>query len=378
MPHAPEPDEDDLDAIPRPHPVFHVEQALLGALLLEPQRLRDVTGIGPDAFSTAAHAALFDAIRSLPAPDPVEHAKNTKWLDAVLTAAREEARGLSAPYLHSLIQVCPWTRHAPAYARMIEAEHCRRRLAAAAQRLMHTTGDTSLPQRVATTLDEADAVATVVDDVAARFPPHAGSLPRTSVPAPATPQDEEAIDEERLLLATSTAYPSGIEQMRWLTPGDFTQPLHAGLWQCLTTLARRGTPVDPVTVLWEAQHRGLLGPAADPRELLDLLAGSVGSPEHWGERVVQRSVLTAAHQAGRAIGAFTDDAATTPYQLVVGSRRALADLSAVRTRWQHAASPSPSLAPADRPGRARATRATGVPRAGPPRTTTPSAARSSR
>jgi hypothetical protein len=375
MPHIPEPDEDDLDAIPPPHPVFHVEQALLGALLLEPQRLPDVTGIGPDAFSTAAHAALFAAIRSLPAPDPVEHAKNTKWLDAVLTTAREEARGLSAPYLHSLIRACPWTRHAPAYARMIEAEHCRRRLAAAAQRLTQTAQDTSLQQRVATTLTDADTLATVVDDIAARFPPHAGSLPRTSVPPPTTPENEEAIDEERLLLATATTHPSGVEQMRWLTPGDCTHPLHAGLWQCLTTLTRRGTPVDPITVLWEAQHRGLLEPGADPRELLDLLTGPVGSPEHWGERVLQRSVLTTAHHTGRSIEAFTQDPATTPYQLVVGSRRALADLSAVRTRWEHAT--SPSLAPTDRPGRARATRATGVPRAGPPQTTAP-AARSTR
>ncbi|MBT2511663.1 replicative DNA helicase [Streptomyces sp. ISL-98] len=371
MPHIPEPDEDDLDAIPPPHPVFHVEQALLGALLLEPQRLRDVTGIDPDAFSTAAHAALFAAIRSLPAPDPAEHAKNTQWLDAVLTAAREHARGLSAPYLHTLIQVCPWTRHAPAYARMIEAEHCRRRMAAAAQRLMHTARDTSLPQRVATVLDEADALATVVDDIAARFPPHAGSLPRTTVPPPTQPQDEEAVDEERLLLATATAYPSSVEQMRWLTPGDFTHPLHAGLWQCLTTLTRRGTPVDPVTALWEAQHRGLLDAGTEPRELLALLAGPAGSPEHWGERILQRSVLGTAHHIGWRIEAFTDDPATTPYQLVVGSRRALADLSAVRTRWQHATSPEPNRRPAR-------TRATAASRAGPPRTTAPSAARISR
>jgi hypothetical protein len=179
--------------------------------------------ISPDAFSTAAHAAPFAAIHSLPTPDPVEHAKNTKWLDAVLTAARDEARGLSASYLHSLIQVCPCPRHAPAYARIIEAEHSRRRLATAAQRLMHTARDTSLPQRVTTTLGEADALATVVDDIATRFPPHAGSLPRTPVPPPTTTHDEEAADEERLLLATATAIPSRIEQMRWLTP----QRLHA-------------------------------------------------------------------------------------------------------------------------------------------------------
>ncbi|MEV7706638.1 DnaB-like helicase N-terminal domain-containing protein [Streptomyces sp. NPDC088922] len=375
MPDTSGPDEDSLDATPRPHPIFHVEQALLGALLLEPQRLREVAGIRPDAFSTAAHRALFAAIRSLPAPDPVEHTKDAKWLDTVLTTAREEARGLSASYLHSLVQVCPLARHAPAYARMVEAEHCRRRLAAAAQRLTHSATDTSHPQRVAATLTEADAVATVVDDIAARFPPHPSSLPRTPAPAPARPQHEEATDEERLLLAATTAHPSSVEQMRWLTPTDFTHPLHAGLWQCLTALDRRGTPIDPVTVLWEAQHSGLLRPGADPRELLGLLSGSFGSPEHWGERVVQRSVLAVADHAGRTIEAFTDDAASTPYQLVVGSRRALASLSAVRTRWGHASS---SPQPADRAPRARATRAAGVPRAGPPQTTAPSATRSPR
>ncbi|MFB6946896.1 MULTISPECIES: DnaB-like helicase N-terminal domain-containing protein [unclassified Streptomyces] len=375
MPRTPDPLEDDLDAIPLPQPVFHVEQALLGALLLEPQRLDSLPGIAADSFSTAAHAALFAAIRSLPTPDPVEHAKNTKWLNQVLAAAREQARGLSASYLHSLIQVCPWPRHAPAYARMVEAEHSRRRLAAAAQRLIHTARDTSLPQRVATTLNEADALATVVDDIAARFPPHAGSLPRTPTPPPTTTHDEQAIDEERLLLATATAHPSGVEQTRWLTPSDFTHPLHAGLWQCLTTLTRRGTPVDPVTVLWEAQHRGLLGAGAEPRELLDLLAGPVGSPEHWGERVLQRFVLATARHIGRRIEAFTDDPATTPYQLVVGSRRALADLSAVRARWQHATT---SPAPTTRAAHTRATTATTTPRAGPPWTTAPSAARISR
>lgn len=366
-------EEDDLDDLPPPRLVFYAEQALLGALLLEPQRVRDLTGIGPDAFSTAGHAALFGAIRSLPPPDPVEHAQNTKWLDAVLTAAREQAIGLSATYLHSLIQVCPWPQHAPAYARMIEAEHARYRLSAAAQRLMASARDTTLPDRVATTLAEADTLATVVDDIAARFPPRPGSLPRAPVPPPAPPHDEETADEERLLLATATAHPGGVEQMRWLTPGDFTHPLHAGLWQCLTALTQRGTPVDPVTVVWEAQNRGLLHTGVDPRELLELLASPVGSPEYWGERVLQRSVLGVAHHTGRAVMAFTDDAATTPYQLVIGSRRALADLSAARTRWQHATSPSP--APADRREHARTA---GGARAGPPRATVPAAARSLR
>ncbi|MFF4822678.1 DnaB-like helicase N-terminal domain-containing protein [Streptomyces sp. NPDC001212] len=372
MPRTRDPDEDNLDTTPPPQPVFYAEQALLGALLLEPWRLDDVAGIGPEAFSSAAHAAVFAAIRSLPAPDPAQHARNTRWLEAVLTAAREQARGLTASHLHTLIQVCPWPRHAPAYARMIEAEHARRRLRTAAQRLAQTAQDASLPHPVPTALAAVDALAAVVDNVAAKFPPHSDSLPRTPAPPPAPlPHDEEAADEERLLLATATAHPGDAEQMRWLNAKDFTHPLHAGLWQCLTALTRRRAPVDPVTVLWEAQQRGLLNTGADPRDLLNLLAGTVGSPQHWGERILQRSLLATAHHTGRHIEVLTDDPATTPSQLVVGSRRALADLSALRTRWHHASTPTP-------PARPARTKAMAAPRAGPPQTTAAPASRISR
>ncbi|MFH9060628.1 hypothetical protein ACH4GM_05305 [Streptomyces coeruleorubidus] len=94
-----------------------------------------------------------------------------------------------------------------------------------------------------------------------------------------------------------------------------------------------------MTVLWEAHQRGILASGVEPTELLDLLAAPVGSPQHWGEPILQRSALATANHVGRRSEAFTDDPTTTPYQLVVGSRRALADLSAVRTRWHQAATP---------------------------------------
>ncbi|GAA2916267.1 hypothetical protein GCM10011428_34830 [Streptomyces violaceus] len=50
----------------------YAKQALLGALLSEPQRLTNVTGSGPDAFSTPGHAAVSAGIRALSAPDPAE------------------------------------------------------------------------------------------------------------------------------------------------------------------------------------------------------------------------------------------------------------------------------------------------------------------
>ncbi|MFI5751058.1 DnaB-like helicase N-terminal domain-containing protein [Streptomyces sp. NPDC051644] len=369
MPHAPEPDEDDLDAIAPPQPVFHVEQALLGALLLDPHRLSDVTGIAADSFSTAVHVALYAAISTLPPPDPAEHAKNTKWLDRVLATAREQARGLTASYLHTLVQVCPWPRHAPAYARMVEAEHARRRLQRAAERLVQTVHDASLPHPVPAVLAEADALAAVVDDIASRFPPRAGVLPRTPAPPLAiAPDHTEAVEEERLLLATATAHPADIDSLRWLLPDDLTLPLHAGLWQCLTTLARRREAVDPVTVLWEAQQRGLLDAGSEPRDVLRLLAEPAGSVEHWGERALQRSLLATADHTGRRIEAYAGDPANTPFQLVVGARRSLADIGAVRTRWQHATGPVPPQRP----------RAAPTTRAGPPTTTAAHTTRAAR
>ncbi|MFG2934401.1 hypothetical protein [Streptomyces sp. NPDC048282] len=84
--------------------------------------------------------------------------------------------------------------------------------------------------------------------------------------------------------------------MRWLIPEDFTHPLYAGLRQCLTALARRNEPVDPVTVLWEAQQRALRRASWPP-------------PTASGQ-----------------IEAYAGDPAHSPFQLVVGARRSLAGI----------------------------------------------------
>ncbi|MFE6979284.1 DnaB-like helicase N-terminal domain-containing protein [Streptomyces sp. NPDC057682] len=369
MSHAPEPSEDDVASIPPPPPVFHAEQALLGALLREPHRLDDVSGIAADSFSTSAHAALFTAISTLPRPDPAEHRRTTRWLNRVLSTAQGLTRGLTAIHLHTLVQACLWPSHAPAYARMVEAEHARRRLQSAAEGLVHTVHDTSLPHVVEKVLAEADTLTAVVADIGQRFPTRTGVRPRTAAPPPsAVPNLAEAVEEEQLLLATATARPADIGSVRWLLPDDLILPLHAGLWECLIALARRKEPVDPVTVLWEAQQRGLLDSGSRPADILHVLAEPEGSVEHWADRALERSLLATAEHTGQRIQAYAHDCANTPGQLVVGSRRALGDFSAVRARWQRAtgAAPPPRQRPAP------------TTRAGPPTTTAAHAARSAR
>lgn len=266
MPHTPETFEDDgIDRVPAPKPVHYAEQALLGALLLEPARLADIGQLSADHFESHTHAALFTGIGTLPAPDPDDHAKDTAWLNQVLDFARPHAPGLNASYLHALIQFCPRSQHAAAYAQMIRADHARRLLQGHAERLALTATDPGLPNPAVTVLVLADDFSRLLDDLAGEFAPHPGSLPRTAIHTPAVRQaGEEELDEERLLLASATASPRDVQQMRWLTADDFALPLHAALWQSITALVHRGDMVDPVTVLGEAQHRGLLTEALTP------------------------------------------------------------------------------------------------------------------
>ncbi|MFF0451548.1 hypothetical protein ACFYT4_35220 [Streptomyces sp. NPDC004609] len=49
------------------------------------------------------------------------------------------------------------------------------------------------------------------------------------------------------------------------------------------------------------------------------------------------------HTAGLRITTYAKDPANSVHQLVTGSRRALADLSATRARWHHATRPAPAI-----------------------------------
>ncbi|KPI15156.1 hypothetical protein OK006_3029 [Actinobacteria bacterium OK006] len=97
--------------------MYYAEQALLGALLPEPQRLTNVTGSGPDAFSTPAHAAVSVDVRALSAaeppettdhaavialrarsaPGPAERTKHIAWVGKVLGMVPEGLRRITAP-----------------------------------------------------------------------------------------------------------------------------------------------------------------------------------------------------------------------------------------------------------------------------------------
>ncbi|MET9430030.1 DnaB-like helicase N-terminal domain-containing protein [Streptomyces sp. NPDC003036] len=353
MPHAPDLSDEEPPYEPdEREPVYYAEQALLGALLLRPEHLSQADALEGDAFSHPAHGALFAAMRTVQAPGLPSPPDGLDWLQAVLEEARQEAPALTAAYLHLLISACPRPEHAGAYAAMVRSGHARRSIRLHAEALAQAAQNVTVPDRPVHVLAAADALAHHLDTLARTVPTHPGTLPRTPLPPPpVSPQDDEAEDQERMLLASAVSAPASVGHMRWLAPEDFTDPLCAGLWQCVSALAHRGEPLDPVTVMWEAQHRGLLAAGVTAADLVVLLSTAALPPEHWGIQIVERALLARAwHTAGR-ITAYTEDPANTVHQLITGGRRALADLTAVRRRWQQATRP---LAEPDAPVSSRA------------------------
>ncbi|OII62123.1 replicative DNA helicase [Streptomyces sp. CC53] len=356
MPRTPDhDDETPYEPAQRP-PIHYAEQALLGAILLNPTLLADLAGLDPAAFDNPFHAAVFAAMCTVPALEGLTTHSGLDWLNAVLATAQSSTPGLTASFMHTLVSACPRPDHASAYAAIIRSEHARRTVRLHAERLAQAAADTTVPDRPGHALAAADALAQHLDELACRFPSHSASLPRTPPPPPAPPADrEEALEAEQLLLANAVSWPAYVKEMRWLTADDFLHPAHAGLWQCVTALVHRGDPVDPVTILWEAQHRGVLAAGVTPADTLALLSTPAGSPEYWGERLVERTLLGRARHVAVRVTAYTDDPANSVHQLVTGSRRALADLHSVRSRWQRATRPpAPPTAKAETTAASRA------------------------
>ncbi|MDX3855904.1 DnaB-like helicase N-terminal domain-containing protein, partial [Streptomyces sp. AK02-01A] len=182
MPPTADPHRNDLDDTAAPQPVDYAVRALLGALLRDPPQLKNVSSLDPAHLGDSTHRSLLTAMRTLPLPDPHIHAREPVWLNAVLAAARPEAVGLTGSYLHQLVEACPRSEHAAAYAHIILADHARRTLRAHAEQLGHAATDIMLPDPAAATLAQADTLVRFLDGLAGRFPSHAGSLPRTPPP----------------------------------------------------------------------------------------------------------------------------------------------------------------------------------------------------
>lgn len=344
-------------------PLLQAEQAVLGAVLLDPSQLDHLHWLEPGHFYRPAHSALFAALRHLRSTgQPVltaDGAVPLAWVSDAVAEAGKHTRGLTSVYAHTLVSACPRPAHAPVYGRMVLEGAIHRTVTEHAVRLHQSARADAVRGEVDNTVHHADVLAAVLEDLARRWgtEPRPASPAPTLVPAGPAPGEAQAVaDNERLLLATLTDRPSGMDEVvGWLRPQDFADPAHRQLYRCLGALHHRCEPIDQVTLLWEAQRRGLLADGTVTGEQITAICDGIGpgSAQWLGEEVVRSALLRTAAATARTIGDLAATDALAPGPLINQALAALGVLADVRQRWTTGTRP-----PAPPPAR-------GEPAAGP-------------
>lgn len=372
-------------------PLGRAEQAVLGAVLLEPAQLDDLDGwLQPEHFYQSEHAALYQALLDARAdrrpgaltsrgePVPLE------WATDAADQARRTAPAATTPYVLHLASRCPRPRHAPAYGRMVLEAAIHRTVSEHATRLQQAAradaarGDSLDTRHFAKVLDRTlHDLATAWGTEPTATPPPDGVVWATSTPLPAT---TEQLADEQWLLTCLTATQSGpFDVFTWLRPDDFAGPGHQQIYRCLAALHHRAEPVDEITVLWEAQRRGYLTAGADG--ILDTdrvmqICGAVGVPQSapsYGEQTVQAALVRQAHVTAEHIQHLAQQD-LPPGQLIGYALHSLQAAEAVRRRWQaatgerqpHLDQPAPGSDPPREMTAAARARSHPDARAGPP------------
>lgn len=132
---------------------------------------------------------------------------------------------------------------------------------------------------------------------------------------------------------------------------------------------------DRLTLLWEAQRRGLLADGTLTTDALVAICDDVGAGDAaWlGEQVLRSSVTRTAATSADEVRALAETEALSPGQLINHAVHALGPLDEVRARWQIATGRSPAPPPHPTPAssgppaeRMHAALARSTPTPGPP------------
>ena len=239
------------------------EQALLGALLREPELAARLDYLEPSDFASHQHRLVFSAIMTASRAGQRDH-----WRRAVQKAVGTE---IPPRYLDELEAACPEPSHGPAYGVMVLEASARRDLlgcvtdlADQAESIRYTA------QRViragGTGGHRSEVHAALVADIAGAIRTHAGrfdpdSTRAANAPASDSASGRDAFMEETVLAALIQHHPDAPRVIRALPfPLAFADPLRQAIYQVIRDLSATGRPVDALTVDWElARSHGPAG-----------------------------------------------------------------------------------------------------------------------
>jgi replicative DNA helicase len=208
------------------------EEALLGALIADPDQLADVPGLEAADFTDPARQAVWTAISRLREVAP--GAGGPEFADVIHATSNDDL--ITYDYLTRLAVAAPTPGAADVYARMVlEAAFLREFAADVAQRAGTGQGsDAALSEAITSYTRNINAArSAAADDLREPGPP---------------PADPHTALEERYLGAIM--HQPGLTEWIPLDPAIFTSPGRLAIYQAITTLSHHGEPVDEITLAW--------------------------------------------------------------------------------------------------------------------------------
>jgi replicative DNA helicase len=369
----------------------HAERAVLGAILNDPRELAGIRDwLAPEDFYAPQHAELYRAMiteteREFPDLDsltPVERATVLIPYGQGLIGRATEAgvKGIDAPFLHTLMHVCPKPERAPHYARMVVEADTHRVIIENATRLAqlahghqespfgleHLFTHTAAFQQVLTHLAdrwglteddltqpgaEHPATADTGADQTGRF---ADQLAPELDAKPTAEQLAAATEREDMLLACVLRSPDQLDGVRaYLKPDDFTAPGRGRLYQAALDIHTRGDPVDPVTLIWESQkHDTHAAPeddeetprisALDGDDLMRLYGDGLPAETapYYARRIIESAILTTTTQAARDLKTLASNPRLNATELIPAAAHRITQLDCDEERWNNIHAPN--------------------------------------
>lgn len=314
------------------------ERALLGAILVERERLGDVQDwLEPEDFYVYRHALVYAEILKLFAEDQDPSARAV--MDRMLSVA-DTRRLVDGPFLHTLMESCPHPARAAVYGRMVLEGSIHRRTADRAEHLGYIAQSNSPADVVIDELArEAGEWTRDLDALDERWMIAGGEMTGTdeNVPPPAAADTPRIADEaaEISTVASLLAHPRQLEQVAsWLRPTDFTRPDTRALYAAITALAAVDQPVDSITVMWAAiRDKGAIERVGYEAVARLAAAGVPGYAVVSGRAVLEASLRNKANATASCLATACRLAEHRPAAITLAARTQLATMSTDTKRW---------------------------------------------
>lgn len=298
------------------------ERATLGALLLEPDMVRLVSGWLHE--SDFGHPAARITYRLITAAAPHQGQIGAAQLLAAAMADEQARRNhVAGPYLHELLASPGGLGRSEVYARLVLHASVRRSLTCRARDLARVCATTeespeTIPDLLEATSLTLRRVSELWDRLKEADPDH--ETRPTSIAAlrylMPRPGAGRRVPEEDLIGAL-TDNPSVLREVSgWLTADDFSTPALASAYSGMLCLARQGMPVDHVTAPWGRPDRR----AAEPSPPLHVVATRSRCTSYETIRMARTllatSIAARTRAVSEAIAGMDRDPSTTGQQLL--------------------------------------------------------------